>query len=108
MVKHLCVCNSTCYVYTQKLLLLFFLLQSPPLHFSLAHILSCAVKLELFSCSELDLQCLDESNLCSHTLTVLLAHRQGLLRAGLPSHSFLRDGPSATENVKADLRAVAR
>lgn len=59
--------HSTCYVYTQKLLLLFILLQSPSLRFSLAHILSCAVKLELFSCSELDLQCLEESHLCSHT-----------------------------------------
>ena len=100
---------STCYVYTRKLLLLFILLQSPSLHFSLARILYCSMKLELFVLFRAQPPMPRRvPPVLTHTLTVLFARRQRLFRAGLPGHSFLRDGPSATENVEADLRAVAR
>lgn len=109
VVKHLYVLHSTCYVYTRKLLLLFILLQSPSLHFSLALILYCSMKLELFVLFRARPSMPRRvPPVLTHTLTVLFARRQRLLRAGLPGCSFLRDGPSATESVEADLRAVAR
>ena len=98
---------STCYVYTRKLLLLFILLQSPSLHFSLARILYCSMKLELFVLFRAQPPMPRRvPPVLTHTLTVLFARRQRLFRAGLPGHSFLRDSPSATESVEADLRAV--
>lgn len=78
--------HSTCCVHTEALAS-FILLQSPSLHFSLAHILSCAVKLELFSCSELDLQCLEESHLCSHTHHCPACSQARASQSWLPSHS---------------------
>lgn len=97
--------HSTCYVYTLKLLLLFILLQSPSLHFSLARILYCSVKLELFVLFRAQPPMPRRvPPVLTHSLSCLLAAKAS--QSWTPRPFFLRDGPSATESVEADLRAV--